>query len=605
MRWTGRSGFRTHLEGLPVGCLFILISLVPRYGLCQEKVQLFVDEVRFQNFPDSIQETVEPWGSALAAEVSGALEGAPGHTPVSLENLKAQLGKERLKATMACEDSSCVNRIVENFGCSETLFPVVRYISRSKAQVTVTHTADGEKVASRGPLVVSPTYESLTGALRSLSRDVMGLTEVTNGSFAVTPHAPIPEVTGPSEFRRKTGGMSFGEVNVEELEVYDSVARFDESDASAEKKARRWEGLAKAHPSYRDQALARAAEWREYARKQEAAERARKARASAMAKDWKKLSRLLELSVVSDEDKRRWAGEFIAAYGRDRSKNKYVDEMRSWIGGDDRDMVHIPAGPFLMGCNYSTKTLGCDISSWIEHKVDIDDFWMDRTEVTVAQYRRCVEEGSCSTEGIEEPYWGETAHPEEARFCNWGKTGRDDHPVNCVTWGQAAAYCAWLGKRLPTEAEWEKAARGPGNKLAKCGRPSCSVNAKFGNVFDETAGVERPNWDLWGKKGYLGYNDGFTGTSPVGSFPDGASFYGVLDMFGNVWEWVADWHVSEYYKNSPTNNPQGPTSGKERVVRGGSFYEYPQKSTIVYRGTEGPNERMGDGFRCASSTSMK
>ena len=179
MRWTGRRGRSALFPRLLVGCLAVLCVVAPRPGVGQEKVQLFVDEVRFKGFPHLLEATVGPWGAALSAEVSGVLEAAPRHSPVTLENLKAQLGKERLKATMACQDSNCVNRIVENFGCSETLFPVVRYISRKKAQVSVTHTADGVKMASRGPIVVPPTYESLAGALRSLSRDAMGLPKAT------------------------------------------------------------------------------------------------------------------------------------------------------------------------------------------------------------------------------------------------------------------------------------------------------------------------------------------------------------------------------------------------------------------------------------------
>ena len=331
MRWTGRSGFLTHLKGLPVGCLFVLVSLVPGYGLCQEKVQLFVDEVRFQNFPDSMKDTLAPWGSALAAEVSGALEGAPRHSPVTLENLKAQLGKERLKATMACEDSNCVNRIVENFGCSETLFPVVRYISRKQAQVSVTHTADGEKVASRGPMVVPPTYESLTGALRSLSRNVMGLPKAMKGGFAVTPHAPIPEVTGPSEIRGQAGGLSFEDVNLQELKAYEEVVQFEKSSASPDEKARTWEELASAYPKYRAQALARATEWREYSRNNAAALHARKAREAAMEKDWAKLSQLLRMTVVSDKDKLTWANEFLVTYGLNPKDNPHISEIRQMV----------------------------------------------------------------------------------------------------------------------------------------------------------------------------------------------------------------------------------------------------------------------------------
>ena len=191
MQLADRRVFGILIPRLSVSCFCVLIALAPRLGFGQEKIQLFVDEVRFKNFPSNDQDPLEPWRSALAAEITGALEVAPRFSPVTLENLEAQLGKERLKATLACEDSNCVNRIVENFGCSETLFPVVRYISKDKAQVTVTHTAEGEKVASRGPLVVPPTYEALASALRSLSRDLFGLPMANGAGTIVRPPSVI------------------------------------------------------------------------------------------------------------------------------------------------------------------------------------------------------------------------------------------------------------------------------------------------------------------------------------------------------------------------------------------------------------------------------
>ena len=540
MRWTGRSGFRTHLMVVCVGCLFVLVSLSPRAGLCQEKTQLFIDEVRFKNFPAAMQETVEPWGSALAAEVSGALEGAPHHSPVTLENLKAQLGKERLKATMACEDSNCVNRIVENFGCSATVFPVVRFISTEKAQVSVTHTADGEKVASRGPMVVPPTYESLAGALRSLSRDVMGLPKSKNGGFVVTPHAPIPEVTGPSEFRGDVGGMSFGDVDLQELKAYDEVARFDKSGASPREKARRWDDLATAHPTYRDQALARAAEWRAYARKHEASEQARKARAAAMAKDWNKLSQLIDLSVVSDEDKWRWAGEFVKAYGSRAQDNPHLDALKPWLGG------------------------GGSIE-WVSSKPAGISF--ARSETTVSQYRACVDAGKCESKHHRDKA--------ENKYCNWGHEDRDDHPMNCVEWYGAKQFCEWAGGRLPTEQEWESEAGAGGSRAHPWGSetPSCSRCVMDDGSTRGSAGSETDGC-------------GEDHTWPVCSKRRGDSVSGVCDMAGNVWEWTSS------------------QEGSSRVLRGGSWsFDAADLFRASSRGRNSPDFRsVNYGFRCVRSS---
>ncbi len=164
------------------------------------------------------------------------------------------------------------------------------------------------------------------------------------------------------------------------------------------------------------------------------------------------------------------------------------------------------------------------------HSVTLDAFWIDRTEVTNGQYRQCVEAGAC-----EEPTCWDNAD-----------LNAPDQPVVCVTWDDAQAYAGWAGGRLPTEAEWEKAARGTDGRLYPWGEnvPDCQT-ANF--------------------KGCVGR------TPTVGSQPGGASPYGALDMAGNAWEWVADWYDETYHGDAPVQNPQGPASGERRVLRGGSF----------------------------------
>ncbi|MBI3245402.1 MAG: SUMF1/EgtB/PvdO family nonheme iron enzyme [Deltaproteobacteria bacterium] len=181
-----------------------------------------------------------------------------------------------------------------------------------------------------------------------------------------------------------------------------------------------------------------------------------------------------------------------------------------------------------MGCNAQVDT-GCSNDERPGRMVFLDAFAIDIYEVTVAAYRQCVEAGKCTA-------------PNTGGSCNWNTSDRAQHPINCVDWSQANAYCRWAGKRLPTEAEWEKAARGTDRRVYP-----------WGNAWDATKANVSTN-----------------GTVAVGSYPAGKSPYGALDMSGNVWEWTADWYADAYYHNGPVKNPKGPESGQVRSVRGGS-----------------------------------
>ena len=246
------------------------------------------------------------------------------------------------------------------------------------------------------------------------------------------------------------------------------------------------------------------------------------------------------------------------------------------------DWVVIPAGSFRMG-----STEGDDDEKPVR-QVTLSRYALARTETTVNQYRRCVEAGACT-----EPVacaWG----PE---FRTWGGSGKGEHPVNCVDWGQAKSFCAWAGGRLPTEAEWEYGARGAEGRRFPWGNlgPD-SMGVAVGNFADASA--ERLESDL---TVIAGYDDGYAGTSPVGTFPAGRSPFGLDDMSGNVWEWVADWHAS--YDASATDNPTGPYAGSKRVLRGGSFYDgYVSTLRGASRGHGAPSDAVDTvGFRCARS----
>jgi formylglycine-generating enzyme required for sulfatase activity len=201
--------------------------------------------------------------------------------------------------------------------------------------------------------------------------------------------------------------------------------------------------------------------------------------------------------------------------------------------------------------------------------VTLAAFDIDRCEVTVSQFDVCIEQGGC------------TERP-AADACNSATLGKGDHPANCVSWEQAAAYCAWAGGTLPTEAQWERAARGTGTRVFPWGN-------------DE----EQPC-----TRAVMGGDCASEGTEPVGTHPAGASPDHLFDMAGNVAEWVLDWYDPGYYGSSPEADPTGPDNGSERVVRGGHFSSQLVDVRALTRAANDPAEALPVfGFRCAYSTS--
>ena len=236
-----------------------------------------------------------------------------------------------------------------------------------------------------------------------------------------------------------------------------------------------------------------------------------------------------------------------------------------------------------------------------QRAVTVDPFWMDRHEVTNAQYERFV-----TVTGHLPP------KNEKAAFTLWegGRPfpGSDAHPVVNVSWHDAAAYCTWVGKRLPTEAEWEKAARGQDGRMYPWGNawsPTLANSASYwaGRTIDFKDGLEWKAFWVEGEGARLSRERGLKGeilTSPVGSFPDGASPYGLLDMAGNASEWVQDWYEPYYYSKAPRENPKGPNGVLLKVVRGGSWLKPAKSLRTTDRDYGFPDDHpSGTGFRCA------
>jgi formylglycine-generating enzyme required for sulfatase activity len=226
---------------------------------------------------------------------------------------------------------------------------------------------------------------------------------------------------------------------------------------------------------------------------------------------------------------------------------------------DGMVMVYVPAGSFLMGSADNDPNAQSDEKP--QHRVTLDAFWIDRTEVTNAEYARCVEAGACR----------------KSDFADDANFNGADYPVPGLIWQAAANYCRWAGGRLPTEAEWEYAARGPLGHIYP-----------WGDTFDGS------------KVNSAGSADGYEYAAPVGSFPAGASWVGALDMAGNVWEWVSDWYAR--YPAEPQINPGGPADGRSPTLRGGSWGDGPEMVRVAYRRVQPTYLHSPSfGFRCVVS----
>ena len=268
---------------------------------------------------------------------------------------------------------------------------------------------------------------------------------------------------------------------------------------------------------------------------------------------------------------------------------------------DGMVMVYVPAGEFLMGSADADTEATDDQKP--QHRVYLDAFWIDRTEVTNAMFARFVTETGHKTDAenlgqswalnVTTKQWGQTtgADWQHPRGPGSDTKGLEQHPVVHVSWNDALAYCRWAGRRLPTEAEWEKAAHGTDGRKYPWGNQDVTSNLL--NFADR-------NLDLSGADKSV--DDGYQLTAPVGTYLAGASPHGALDMAGNVWEWVADRYNEKYYANSPTENPQGPDSGDRRVRRGGSWNANHRNVRAAVRFWIFPGDSAGDiGLRCVRS----
>lgn len=262
---------------------------------------------------------------------------------------------------------------------------------------------------------------------------------------------------------------------------------------------------------------------------------------------------------------------------------------------DSVKMVYVPGGTFPMGSTTSEIEDAISLCSqhyspcnrWYyerespQHRVTLDDYWIDQAEVSNDQYRLCIDAGVC-----EAPNTCKKGSP------TINNPDKSNHPVVCVDWEDAQAYCNWVGGRLPTEAEWEYAFRGEAGSIYPWG--------------DEFDGSRLNYCDKNCSQTYADdrFDDGYAMTAPVGSYPSGVSWSKVYNMGGNVFEWVSDW--MDEYEIEAVSNPSGPLSGSEKMVKGCSWFYNPAYCRGAARPSVSPDTRFDYlGFRCAMSPDQK
>jgi len=251
-----------------------------------------------------------------------------------------------------------------------------------------------------------------------------------------------------------------------------------------------------------------------------------------------------------------------------------------WITEAKENMVFIPEGSFLMGYNTENDAEWGDIDEEPVHEVFLHSYYIDRYEVNASDFSYFLNIYPGQASRYIQTGTGVTI--EKVADVFRPRAGLENYPANRVSWHGADAYCRWVNKRLPTEAEWEKAARGIDHRIFPWGdeyptNDKVTFRRKFAQL-------------------------GFKAMEAVNSMPKGRSPYGARHMAGNVWEWVADWYKDNYYDETPFANPKGPDSGISKVLRGGNWYYKAYYMRTTYRFNERPEIfKIWQGFRCAKN----
>lgn len=461
--------------------------------------------------PNPTGDVSDKVGAVMASEVSAALM-KRGIQAFTYANLKEQLKQEEYKEILQCEkDSRCVDELVAGFGVATRIFTQMTKLGRKSYHLELSLETKG-RFKNKVTRKAKNDEDGLGDVAANMALELLGLEEASGG-------------TG-------SNGSTYDELMRKAKELEADKTHVDEKQAEIER-------------------------------------------------EWKKVLDVAALDSLPKEDRLEFIRAFLNRHSGGNpfaSKAQHLLEIvaersASASASTPRgDMVLISAGSFMMGCNGLVDGQ-CEDDELPYHEVYLGTYHIDRHEVTVAEFRLCVDAGGCAP--------GNHRTNSVSQYCNSGHPERDDHPMNCVEWLGAADYCKWAGKRLPTEAEWEKAARGTDGRQYPWGdeEPSCDRAVMSDG----------------------GFGCGEGRTWPVCSKESGNSPYGLCDVAGNVWEWVADLYGPDYYELSVSENPMGPSSGTSRLTRGGSWNFLPKNLRTSFRGSAAPVfKHAGLGFRCAA-----
>lgn len=414
----------------------------------------------------------------------------------------------------------------------------------------------------------------------------VGPVNTSDFSFVLGDAPKLPTVNSPlddatSSINDNRFSKMLGDMDIDALVEYDSLLKYEKTAAEPEDKAKKWDAFKERFPKYSSIGNNRVKEWTGYANTLTNIETIKQKRQTVQYADWRKLKKLLNLSVIDDINKRKFIDTYISAYGRRPFLNPYVVAISQYLPKDYfteeewkeivfySGMAFIPGGEFVMGSGDWKKSKSYS-NQGPPHKVYLDGFFMDMMQVTAEGYAKCKDKRKCSAPRISD--WN-------LSDSNWRKNDREKEAINFVSWQNASDYCAWMGKRLPTEAEWEYAGRSAGKAIKF---PWGNMDSTCEMVVSECATPK---------------------ILPPCSKPAGNTEHDLCDMLGNLAEWVADWYSPNYYEKSLRRNPKGPDTGEDRVVRGEGWDTRFDKG-LAYRWGMKPDFRdKSIGFRCVADLS--